>query len=217
MKQNNSILHMAIAALAIVQSTNAAAASLLEAIVFGQAQQQTTAGEIVACGVTVSAIEKPPGTPVGRTLVFNGSIMIYGPAGGLVKGRVADIDAKAVASGNLDVGLLKTLPSERIWMKAPNVAATEPNVGTTITKSEDPGYSLYASGFTATWGVIHAILEKAPIQIGFKVKSKNIEQVLFGEVQMPESQRAQLEQCLGEWSTSISKKYKAEPSKEESK
>lgn len=203
--------------LALVQSTGVGAATLLDAMIFGQVQQQTKAGELVGCGVTVSAVEMPVGTPSGRLAVFNGSVMLYDPQSGLVKGRVSDIDAKVIASGNFDLGLLKMRPSERVWMKAPNVAATEPRVGTSISKSDDPGYSLYVSNFASIWGVIEAILDKKSVQIGFKVKNKNIEQVLFGEVQMLDGQRAQLEQCIREWSSNMSKKYKTDPAREDAK
>lgn len=214
MTQRKYILNLAIAAMAVIHSTNATAASLLDAIFFGQAQQQTTNGEIVSCGVIISAVETLSSKPVGRSLIFNGSLMVYGPKGGLVKGRVSDIDSKSIASGKLDLGLLKPLPSERFWMKAPNVAATEPNAGTEITLSEDPGYKLYSSSFDSTWGVIRAILDKTPVQIGFKVKGRNVEQVMFGEVQMTDGQRSQLEQCLGEWSAMVAKKYSLDSAKE---
>lgn len=191
----------------------AVAGSLLEATFIGQPQQRIESGEIVSCGLVLAAIENPLPQPSGRSWVFNGSVMVFGPNGGMVKGRASDIDAKVVAAGQLDLKKIKTLPLQRFWIKAPNSPATNVLAGTAVTDSEDPGYKLYSSDFSSTWGIIKAIQERRPIQIGFMVKGRNVEQILFGEVSMTESQLAQLDQCLGEWSERINRKLKESESK----
>lgn len=199
-------IRLGIGVLLLVRAVGANAAMLLEATVIGQSQQQTQSGAVIACGVTIAAIEATPGPPTGRSLIFNGSVMIYSPNGGVVKGRVSDMDSKAIASGNLDFSKIKVLPSENFWIKAPNAIATESRTGTDVSNSEDPGYKYYLSSFESIWSVIQAVLEKRPIQVGFKVKGRTVERVLFGELQMTDAQRGQLDQCLAEWAKGITQK-----------
>lgn len=184
------------------------AGTLLEAMLAGQAQQQMAAGEISACGFSLVAVEIPASPPSGRAYIFNGSVMVYGPEGGLVKVRISDMDAKVVASSNYDLSKLRILDTSYVWLKAPGEKATEPSPNTTVTASEDPGYKLYVSSMESTFALIDAIIDDKNIQIGFKTKASNVEQVLYGKVSLTDSQRNQVAQCLGEWSANMKKKYK---------
>lgn len=199
-------IRLGIGVIVLACNVGANAAMMLEATVIGQSQQQTQAGAVIACGITIAAIEVTPGQPTGRSLIFNGSLMIYSPNGGVVKGRVSDMDSKAIAAGNFDFSRIKVLPSENFWIKAPNAPATEPRTGSDVSNSEDPGYKYYLSDFDSIWSVIQAVLEKRPIQVGFKLKGRTAEQVLFGELQMTDAQRGQLDQCLAEWAKGIAPK-----------
>lgn len=186
----------------------ASSASLHEGALIGQVQQQFNGNEIDACGVTITAIEARVGAPAGTLLVFNGSAMVFDLRGGLVKGRAAEIDAKLVASGKANFANVKVLPTETIWMKAPDVPVTTPRAGTTVRDSDDKGYRIYVSDFAAVWGVIDAIVDRKVIQIGFRTRGSNTDQALFGTVQLSEGQHSQLVGCLREWSAALKKKYK---------
>lgn len=189
-------------------SVPAQAGTLLEAMLAGQAQQQMAGSDISACGFSLVAVEVPTVPATGRAFVFNGSVMVYGPEGGFVKVRVSDLDAKAVATNNFDMSKLRFIETAYVWLKAPGEKATEPSPNTTVTASEDPGYKLYVSSMESTFALIDAIIDDKIIQIGFKTKTGNVEQVLYGKVAVTDSQRNQATQCLGEWSANMKKKYK---------
>lgn len=186
------------------------AGTLLEAMLAGQAQQQMAAGEISACGFSLVAVEVPSTPAKGRAYVFNGSVMVYGPEGGFVKVRVSDLDAKSVAANTFDMSKVRLQETAYVWLKAPGEKATEPSPNTKVTASEDPGYKLYVSSMESTLGLIDAIVDDKVVQIGFKTRTSNVEQVLYGKVSVTDSQRNQVVQCLGEWAANLKKRYQVQ-------
>lgn len=173
----------------------------------GQVQQQSKNNEIDACGVTVSAMEVRTGPPSGTLLIFNGSIMIYGPEGGLVKGRASELDARLMATGKYDLSTLKPLRTISTWMKAPAKPLTAPIAGTGVKDAEDRGYRIYASDFDAVFGVITAVIERQVIQIGMKTQGTT-DRILFGKVELSDAEHEQLLACMREWSATMNKRYK---------
>lgn len=195
---------------AISGGAHALAATLHEGVMVGQVQQQSKGSEIDACGVTLSAIEVLGGAPSGKILVFNGSVMIYGLEGGLIKGRASELDARLLASGKADFSNVKPLPTVTTWMKAPGKPLTTPRPGTTIRDSDDKGYRIYASDFDSVYSVIDAIIEKQVIQVGMKTHGSSTDRVLFGTVKLSEAEQAQLLSCMSEWGAAMKRRYKVE-------
>ena len=188
-------------------SSLAGANTLTEALIRGQVNVAMKDGNVDGCGVTVMALETPT-TTTGNLRVFNGSFVIYTLGTGLVKGRAAEVSAKAVLQQPTDpLKQVKASPTEHFWFKAPDNQATTLVEGQTYFKSEDPGYLLYSAKFDSIFGLLDAVIEKKPIQVGMKVKGRGVGEVLFGVVQMSTADTDQLVQCMGEWGEAVKKKH----------
>jgi hypothetical protein len=59
--------------------------------------------------------------------------------------------------------------------------------------------------------ITEAVLERQPIQVGMKVKGRSTENALYGTVELPELDMVQFQQCVGEWSSNVLKKYRDAP------
>lgn len=180
----------------------------MEALVFGSAQQHTTAGVLDSCGVVLVAVEKFDGAPVGKLLMFNGSFSIGAVGAGLVKGRAAEIDAKLLVNGKAKLTDAKPLPTVNVWMKGPDKPATHPLVQSPLQNSEDPGYLIYGTSLDSALGLLESVVAERPIQLGVRIKGRNFDQALFGVVQMTNGQREQFDQCVGELLADMERKLK---------
>jgi hypothetical protein len=197
-----------ILAMCLVAVVKAQAAELYEGYLVGRVSQGFDQGELASCGLTVSAIEIPKANagPNDKLLSFNGAFSLIDLQGGLIKGRAGVIDKKSLGSNNLGPNSIKPLLTESVWFKAPKAKRTHPREGIKLGKSEDPGYVLYASSAESIIGVIGAVHDQLPIHIGMKVKDRKFEEVLYGTMNLSDSDREQFRQCIADWSELARKK-----------
>jgi hypothetical protein len=187
-----------------------ASATLVEGSISGQVQVFTDKGELTGCGLTLVAIEVPK-TPGGVLTVFNGSFSLQDPRGGLVKGRAAQLSGRALASGKAVPSDIKPLETEFVWLKAPGAAATFPVNSNAIGRSDDPGYQIYVASLTSLMAVTEAVTDGQPIQVGMRVRGRGTDNALYGKVELSEQDMAQFQQCVGEWSSNVLKRYRDAP------
>lgn len=185
----------------------AGANTLTEGLLRGQVNVTMSDGNVDGCGVTVLALETGNGA-TGKLRVFNGSFVLYTLGTGLVKGRASEVEAKLVLQqpgGALNQ--LKISPTEHFWFKAQDKPSTTLIEGQKHFKSDDPGYLLYATKFDAIFGLLDAVIERKPIQVGMKIKGRGVGEVLYGVVQMSDADTDQLVQCMAEWGEAVKKKH----------
>jgi hypothetical protein len=94
---------------------------------------------------------------------------------------------------------VKPLPTTDVWVKGPTAKRTQPRNGSTITKSEDPGFLLYATSYESVLGIIDAVHNQQPLQIGVHVAGRKFDEVLYGQVTMSSNDKSQLLQCISDW------------------
>ncbi len=179
-------------------SCEVSSATLMPAMLAGQVQQFSESGKVNGCGVVLFGVEQPQ---VGRVLVFNGSIVLFNSGTALIKGRVSEVDSKALASSAFNLRDLKPLRSTNLWMKAPSTKATAP-VAFGIRESEDKGYIVYGAGLDTAFPVVQAVIDGEKIQVGFLTAGNKSEQALFGVVSLSGDEKEQLTNCMREFISS---------------
>jgi hypothetical protein len=191
--------------LALNICTSASGATLTKAIVKGTVQQFTDNGAISGCGLTVVALQIPD-SHQGQISLFNGSFSLLGMAGGIVKGRAAEVDAAIVRAGKIEPKSIKPLQTTYVWMRAPGSEVTMPVAGTSLGKSEDPGYLIYVSNLQSVLGLLDAVQERKAIQLGTRVKGQTADQALYGVVDLSDDDLEQLTLCVQDWSKVVLEK-----------
>lgn len=193
-------LKTALVATAIAITANATAGELYEAQIAARVSQNFSGGEVASCGMTFFAVETPK-TPVSKSvklLAFNGSFSLIDLEGGLIKGRASEVPESAMSEANFNTNSVKALPTTDVWIKGPNANRTQPRNGA-IGKSDDPGFLLYATSYESVLGIIDAIHNQQPIQIGIHVAGRKFDEVLYGPVSISSNDKAQLVQCISDW------------------
>ncbi len=181
---------------------------LSKASVGGQVQQFLSDGKVTSCGITLYALEEVK-SPSDVLSVFNGAFMVAGPAGGLMKGRLATVSASQILAGNFDPAMLRPVKTEMVWLKAQGAEATMLSPGQKVLPSDDPGYITYLTPLPALVAVLSAVFEETPIQIGMKASDGKFDIVLFGKVVMSDEDKAALAACLREWKSNLVEKAPA--------
>jgi hypothetical protein len=180
--------------------------TLRAATIAGQVQQFLKDGRVTGCGVTFSAIEVG-NSPRDLLTVFNGSFMLSGPFGGLMKGWASSITGANVLAGNYGPDHLKPSKTLMVWAKAQGADATTIVPGQSIGKSDDPGYIMYLTPIKPLMALVDAIYEGTPVQMGMRTSAQKFDVVLFGKVAMPDEDKAALSNCITEWVAYVSERY----------
>lgn len=174
-------------------------ATLEEAIFAAKIQTHMNQGVVSACGIELTGIELAKISPQN---IFNGSVMFFSNYAGMVKARISIVDINKISSKNFDFRRdTKILPTSEIWLKANNQKPTQPIGG--VAPSEDPGYIIYKTDNTLQ--IIVAILNGEEIQVGYQPKNINHSKIMFGKVNITDSEQGQLVQCIKELKDSLEK------------
>ena len=192
--------------LALVCAAPAVSAGPVVEVEFaGQPIQFTKQGAIDGCGVRLVGVTSPA-SAVSSVQVIDVSFNVANPGGGIVKGGLMTMPAKALIAGKLDGAV--EVPIKGLWLKAPGEVATHP-VDDKFRRTTTHKHSLmYATSLAPVMALVTAFEEGKPVQVGFRVSSKDMEHVFFGKIAMTEAERAQFEQCYMEWTDGLLKKLK---------
>lgn len=174
----------------------------------GQVQQFLSDGKVSSCGVSLVAVEEIT-TAQDKPRVFQGSFMLAGPGGGLMKGRAATAPGDKLLSGAFNLTMLRPLKTERVWAKAQGSDATTVRPGERVQNSDDPGFIVYITPLAPLVALVSAVFDGTTIQIGTQAVGEKFEHVMYGKIVMSDDDREALATCLGEWKTYVLEKAQA--------
>lgn len=163
---------------------------LREASIHGQAAQSLKDGNISACGIDFMAAEKESPATSSASLGFMGSVIAF-PIVGLVKGYSVSVSKTSYKQTPIEM--------QSFWIKIPGHKATKPIPEFPLEKSSLPGSLMYGIDLSSeAIPILYAAITNQTIQIGFKNKKNKSESVIYGTVNISDSDKNQLTACVSE-------------------
>lgn len=165
----------------------AEAGTVEQAALLLEPQMQVNTGAVAGCGFRLRAM---PVATSGSAVLFDGSFNLYAVGVPLLKGGAEQLllkDGKAVKSANR--------PIESFWFMAAEGEPTTP-LGGKLVAAEAAGYLLYGVEFAAMTNLFSAVMDNAPMTIGFRVKGEPVDRIYTGSAIASDEDKQQSNLCM---------------------
>jgi hypothetical protein len=167
------------------------AQNMIEAEITGQPLSYQKEGVVTGCGIRVFSLIEVAGAKPGR--VIDVSFNLWNNGSSLVKGMMSEYDTLSVQKEPKR----RSLPINKVWLKAPNVAATHP-LDNKFKPGEDTNSILYSTSLDSVLDLFLTVLDSRPISIGIQRQGDKSERIYFGQVKLSAAEVSQAKMCLDE-------------------
>ena len=173
------------------------AQNVIGAQIVGQPLVYMKAGKLDGCGIRLMIVDTPPSFNDKRPVpVWDLSFNLYLPGNGAVKVGSYNVSPAELKSGKPSAKPIG-VPTASGWLKAPNADATAPL--SQIGKSEDPGFILYWTELDSVLALFKSYMSGEAILVGTRRTGAKSDRIFSGPIEMAESEKRQVDQCLTEF------------------
>lgn len=197
LKPYKSFLHV----LFILFSSNSFAERVLPIDFIGQVQMSVKDSNTNGCGIRMVGIQTPTDLDDKSAPIWiaDASFMIYRNNIGMVKALISKSKLSEMNSKKANDIAFTTF-----WIKADNHAATSPIKGKAV-NGETEGSKIYVTDPDTVINLYLAVLSGEHLKLAYKFKDESKDKILYGKVSLKDDEVRQLQGCMNELATLMSK------------